>query len=273
VNQCYSRFLEKALGDQGSLGQFFAEWKDSLGMINRRTVQLLTAAKSLKKGNLLAFADDLGLHPTSVKRKHRNKPNHEIADGASSLWLEYWFGWAPFVNDITSLASLMGQPFPGSRVRASAMSRDTVMNSNQNFERNIRHAMGGTVRISNPNEFLLNQLGLTDYLGTAWARVPFSFLADWCFDTQRYLSSFQDWAGVDVSDTYTNHYLRFHDRIQATPGFEYFPGWAECKGSSLIRKTGLAYPVPNLQITANLKQSLTRTASSVSLLAQMLLRM
>lgn len=271
VNQCYSRLREKALGEQGQLGQFFAEWRESLSMINRRTVQMLRAAKSLKKGNLLAFADDLGLHPTSVKPRHRRKPAREIADGASSLWLEYWFGWAPFVNDITSLTNIMGQPFPGARVSASAVSRNTEDVGNWHCERTIRHKMGATFGIDNPNTFLLNQLGLTDYLGTAWARVPFSFFADWCFDTSLYLQSFQDWAGVSYRDAFTNHYLRFNDRIGPS-GWEFNSGYGYCKGNALRRKVSLSQPIPNLQITANLRQSLTRTASSVSLLAQTLLK-
>lgn len=270
VNQAYARLRERAIGEQGQLGQFFAEWRDSLGTINRRTVQMLAAAKSLKRGNFLSFLDDLGIDPRRAKPKHRRMPAREIADGASSLWLEYWFGWAPLVDDITSLASIMGQPYPGDRVSASAVSRDTETADNWHCERTIRHKMGATFGIDNPNEFLLNQLGLTDYLGTAWARVPFSFFADWCFDTSTYLQSFNDWAGVRITNGYTNHFLRFNDRIGPS-GWEFNSGYGYCKGYGLIRKTSISHPIPNLQVTANLRQSLTRAASAASLLAQTLL--
>jgi hypothetical protein len=276
-NRAYERFKEDAIGDQSSLGVFAAEWKESLGMINTRALGLYQAARDLRRGDFGGFVEKLGVKP---KKKHRRglKPhemsNREVANQASGLWLEYWFGWAPMLNDMFTAGDNIQQPLPGGKAYGSAGGNVFVDNSTS-YQKDlasllVKYKIGAEFALSNPNLFLLNRLGLANPAQVAWELVPFSFVADWVTDFGSYLSSLSDWVGLEQSNPWVTCFCQGHDVFGIN---EEYSGEANCKYFALIRKTDIPRPLPNLQITANLGKSLTRSATAVSLLTQTLLGM
>lgn len=270
VNQAYERFKEKAIGENASIGVFAAEMQESLGMIQNRALTMYKAARALRKGDLGDMASHLGVR---VKRKHKGfKPRPE---NAAETWLEYWFGWSPFINDFYSVGEVMTQPVPGGKYAGTAKSpwylsgesRVWKIHGSGSFVAKV----GGEVYLENPNQFLMQQLGLVNPAQVVWELIPFSFLVDWVTDFGSFLGSYSDFFGCSVRNAYYTTLLQFHDEHREKSPF--VSGVSEVTGYAMYRKTGLYRPMPNTQITANLGQSLTRTATAVSLLTTTLASM
>lgn len=272
VSRARGRLREKVSGTSAELGAVFGEWKQSLGMIRSRAYGLYNAYRHLTRGNFRGFLNALSVNP---KRKHRNKLRN-AAEEASGLWLEYWFGWAPLTSDIFNAMTECGQGIPGSDERSSAGFAMNVQSSYGYYEEEAtgtgRIRMGATFNLSNPNQFLLAQLGLVNPVSVLWELTPFSFFVDWCFGVGSWIDSFSDFAGLSVENGYTSSVLVFRgkDRYLPTGPDAWSPGFRTHRGYAAYRAEGLVQPIPNMEIKANLGQSLTRAASAVSLLTQIL---
>jgi hypothetical protein len=275
-NQAYARFRDEAVGESSQLGTFFAEWRESLGMVTNRTLGLIDAARKLRKGNFPGFVKALSVSP---KKKHRNK-TYAAANEFSGLWLEYHFGWSPSVADIYAAVDVMQSAWPAERARGSAkMSFSREDGAATGYLRTqkgtYQHVMGAELKMNNPNLFLANQLGLLNPAAVAWELIPFSFVADWFFDVGSFLESFSDFAGVDVIRPWSLTVMRFVD-VDASDTLHFTnQQWlggqpSTTRGIAMLRRIGIPRPVPNLNISANLGNSLTRAASAVSLLTQLL---
>lgn len=270
VNKAYERFKEKAIGENASIGVFAAEMQESLGMVRNRAMTMYKAARSLRKGDIGSMASHLGVR---VKRKHRGfKPRPEAV---AETWLEYWFGWSPFVSDFYNVAEVMTQPLPGGRYTATARSPWYHHAENDTWDircsGGFRAKMGADVYLDNPNQFLIQQLGLANAAQVAWELVPFSFLVDWVTDFGSFLGSFTDFYGCTVGNAYYTTFLEFEDEHRLTD--PHVHGSSGVTGCAMYRTADLYRPMPNLQVTANLGQSLTRTATAVSLLTTTLASM
>lgn len=274
-NQAYARFRDEAVGEASQLGTFFAEWREGLGMVTNRTLGLVDAARKLRKGDFPGFVKALSVSP---KKKHRNK-THAAAHEFSGLWLEYHFGWSPSVADIFSAVDVMQRAWPAEKARGSAKvhySREDGKATGyiRTQTGTIQHVVGAELRMTNPNLFLANQLGLLNPVSIAWELVPFSFVADWFFDIGSFLESFSDFAGVQVIRPWSLAFMRYTDVDAPNPdhftNVQWFDGPCTIRGSALMRMTGIPRPIPNRNISANLGNSITRAASAVSLLTQLL---
>lgn len=266
-NKAYSRLVDDIHGTRSQLGTSFAEWRESYGMIANRAMGLRKAYTSLRRGNFKRALKELSVDP---KRKHRNKARN-AANEASGLWLEYWFGWSPFLNDMYESVQQLDQPFPsGERFQGSAtgyLESGTRTSTSWNVCFNkATFRTGARVRLINPNLFLLNSLGLVNPLAVAWEVVPFSFMVDWVSDVSTYLESFTDFAGLEVSRAYNNGRLI----TSKSRGHVRDPREATLAQVRFERKPGVLYPLPNLGVLMNLGQSKTRAVTAVSLLTQVL---
>ena len=72
----------------------------------------------------------------------------------------------------------------------------------------------GLVRITNPNSFLLNRVGLINPVQVAWQLTPLSMFVDWWLDVSTFLGSYTDQVGwslengqVGFKDTSKNTYV------------------------------------------------------------------
>lgn len=267
ANAAYEDFRDKALGDQSQVGVLFAEWKQSLGMVTKRGIQLATAANHLLRRRYVQGLNTLtGARHTGRGRFRSN------AGTLADTWLEWSFGWKPAYKDIhDALAQMTGDRLPSGSYSGSVGSShtDTITEPGgvtRVYHSSITHRTGATVLLSNPNEFLMSQIGLANPAVIAWELVPFSFVADWAFDVQSFLSSFTDFVGTSVTNPWSNHIGHFGDSI-TSPGLNITAiAVASKRGDTLIR------PTPNLEIRANLGNSIHRAANAVSLYTQALVR-
>jgi hypothetical protein len=275
VNKAYNRFRDKALGEKSALGVTFAQWKQSLGTITKALNNVIRSVDHLRRREFRRFIKsmDFRLHP---KHKHLSKAGAlDATKKAADTWLEYWFGWSADFADIYQGIQVLGGRLPqGNVARASAKAdhNEDFSNGIVHYisQRNFRCVVKGEVFLTNPNEFLLQQLGLANPLQVAWELVPWSFLIDWVTDVSSFLGSFTDFLGVEIRKAFTSKVGRgteLHDY-----GYPLTPRGLVCTANwgALVRTIGIPTPIPNLNAIGNLGRSLTRAASAASLLVQQL---
>lgn len=279
-NKCYAKFKEKALGDTAQIGTFIAEGREAYGMIAKRAIGLHRAYKSLRQGDFRRFLRDLSVNP---KKRHRNK-THAAVREVSGLWLEYWFGWSPSVNDMFTAVEVLNASLAEERLSAASgrsYPQAERLNIGPSFSNNrssqftsvrIIWKTGATLRVNSPNLLLSSRLGLIDPLQIAWEVVPFSFVADWFTKFGNVLSARTDFLGLSLLKPYRTclcsgpfQVVTFDKRA---PGYG---GTIDYHPVRMSRKKGLISPVVLWPVPTNFGQSHTRAATAVSLLSQILL--
>ncbi len=267
VNASYSQMVKKLNGEQSAIGVAAAEWRKSFGMIANRSMTLYRAYKALRKGDFRSFLNALRTTPL---RRDRGRTRAAVRE-ASSVWLEYSFGWKPSVNDIYSACAQLSEPLP-SNEKVFGRSGDSVRkyyaaSAAQDIGYRYRIEQGARFALVNPNLYLAAQLGLTNPALIAWELVPFSFLADWCFDVSSFLGAFSDFMGLSVKNSYRSDVTICDYRLHST---DTMSGVYHSRQVFMKRQPGLTRPFPNMDVQANLGGSKQRAANGVALLGQIL---
>ena len=130
--------------------------------------------------------------------------------------------------------------------------------------------MGASIYVTNPNRYLLQQMGLANPLLVAWELVPFSFVVDWVADVGTSLGGITDLLGCTVIGPYTTYYAK--GKVRSSWYWQLANARTTLSGHVVVikRKKGFDYPLPNLSFRANIGSSLNRAANAVSLLGQIL---
>ena len=217
-NKAYARFIEKfQTASQWAVN--FAERESAALMIANRGGQLIKAFNWARKGRPDRAAKTLGISKRDLRRA---KKSYERATGnrwgrakdVSATWLELHFGWSPLCDDIHAAAKTLVEDYPDRDVRASA-SRSTQQTGSyvpdvwtQNAARTYSCRIGAKVKVTNPNLYLANQLGVLNPAAIAWELIPFSFVVDWFSSIGQVLNSLTDFVGVELKDAYTTESYR-----------------------------------------------------------------
>lgn len=285
-NKCYSSFVSgTASFAQGANN--LLEAKGNLSNIAKHAGTLFQAYKDLKKGNLSGALRHLGISAPPATRK-RNWRKKQVAD----KWLELHFGWVPLVQDIgTSVDALCGShatlqkhPVHGRGRAAYALGyMNTRSETNELFRYDTDYVhgiygcrMGAVITVSNPNQFLANQLGFVNPLSVAWEAVPFSFVVDWFSNVGQVISSMSDFVGLGLEFAWTTEFadVTRDSKHSVTAKHDYDSDkWWLNNHSQFTGKhvhvnrvpgiTGPSFLVPPFQ-----GFSVTRAATALSLLAQ-----
>lgn len=260
----YSRLYNKMLGkisERASLLTALAEYRSTSVMVGNRLLQLFKAARALRKGRFREFLKVLNASPLPRHRRTRWTRPRDF----SSLWLEYWFGWAPTIGDIANAIDVLQGEIPGERVRVSSGGRNMSFDSSRvaplPFPRYVHGVkfsyimqLRATITVTNHNLWLANQLGFVNPVRTAWELVPFSWFADWFTNLGQVLGSFTDTVGIKVSDVWLTRYVFGSSEellIQSSSGYsrsQSFFGVKREKRGSLPRPE-LVLRVPGLPWT------------------------
>jgi len=286
-NKAYSKFKDKVLGDTAELGVFIAEGRQSYGMIANRATGLYRSYRQLRRGNFRGFLKELSVNP---KRKHSSK-TRAFAHEVSGLWLEYWFGWSPAVNDMFAAVEQLNRTLSTERLHGVGMSwlperservgaTSAVRNSTCKGKLYVK--TGATCRLVNPDAALSASLGLANPLSIAWELVPFSFVVDWFTKFGNVLNAKTDFLGIELSDAYTTTFYKvvmdyetwYGGNASGKPKAER-PAWniaTEHTYYKTSRVSGLAYPVVLKPKLLNFGSSVTRAATAVSLLTSLFIR-
>lgn len=259
-NKAWSKLVDRVRSGPASLGESIAEGHKALGMIGKRATQMFHAYSALRKGNFRGFLRELSIGPY---RKHKNWIRSPV-NQASSLWLEYSFGWKPLCKDIYDAATTLSKPVPGSQYKGSGREEYSFDYPGEHFQTTGVCAMGAFVAVDSPNAYLLQQLGVANPIQIAWNLLPMSFLADWVFDINTFLGALTDFVGCSVRRPYTLYFARGLVRASFSTNV------LEGQVGVYSRHPGLDFPYPNFSILTNLGSSITRAANAVSLLGQLL---
>lgn len=278
-NRSWDKMLDKVRGDTSALGTAALEGRETFEMVANRVTGLYRAYKALRKGDFRRFLRELSCDP---KRKHRSTVR-TASNEASGIWLEYWFGWSPTVQDIGSAAMALGVNPVLASVRERGTSgfhiqevRSISINGNARQHSTVVHGLvrqGAEFRLTNENLFLASRLGLVNPVAIAWELVPFSFVVDWFTKFGSYLEGFTDLAGLQVVRPWSTSFAKIDTVgeywLTRSPGNRCVCRW---RTYNLKRTTSLLRPVPVTPKLVNFGDSVTRAATAVSLLNVLFLK-
>lgn len=210
-NLAYERLRSQAY-DHAGWAENFAQFGKSAQMVVGRLEQISQFSKAVSHRR---FRDAARILRTPLPSGVSNRK------AVSQNFLEYEYGLKPLISDIqTSLEILTNDLSFNKRIRGRATER---------FVSNVRTGGGfgsnptysyfqydiidgfltitcrATLKVTNPNLYLANQLGLIDP-ALPWKLIPFSFIVDWFVNVEQVISSYTDWFGVTLLDPHYSEY-------------------------------------------------------------------
>lgn len=290
ISQCYERFRSKT-SDRSSLGVTLLELDQSMAMIAKRSIELFRFGRRLVRGDLLGAARELRLAVVPKGASARKS--------FANNYLEYHFGWSPLVGDIYSSIDVLQSPLKDFHVRAGSKAPDQYMAiqplrivrsgasypfpfyaEDEEWRRlsSIGVKMGAEVGVTNPNLWLANQLGLINPAVLVYEKIPFSFIADWFFNVEQFLSQSTDFYGLSMKNAWTTRhaksFVHYHHLQLYQNGSGVLLDWAtvndRCTGGSLEIDRAEGLTLPSFGLRPFKVFGLRRSLAAVSLVTQQL---
>jgi hypothetical protein len=276
-NKAYEK-LKAGLGDTAGWLENVAQMGKTRQGIIQRSVQAYQAVSAIKK---CRFGDAARILRTPVPSGVSNRK------ALSQNFLEYEYGWKPLISDLQSsmeiLTSDPGERSLYGRAREPLTYRNfSITSTSTSYASLTRTAdawidarCGAIARITNPNLFLANQLGILD-LALPWKLMPFSFVVDWFINVEQVLSSCSDWAGVSLSHQWSNFFVSgSHKSLSYSTWNFQVPNdirWTKTNTWNIdVRMTRLtSIPGPVLQVKPFKGFSLQRGAQAIALVLAVL---
>lgn len=268
--RCINKLYTKA-----ELGVNLAQAGKSLDMITSRAVQATRAARALRKGRFREFLRHLGVKPLPKDHMRWRTRSRD----ASRLWLEYWFGWSPLINDIGIAVDNLQADYSknissvGTRVERNKKKQRNSYGWDRDYDYQwaVSVKVQAQIDVVNPNLFLANRLGFINPLVVLWDVIPFSFLADWLLPVSSFLNSFTEFVGLSIkkASSYTKVFWSGSETGSSTASKTSRDLRFSAGGWSGQRLLGF----PSWKFRSVIKlPSPTRAATAISLLAQNLSR-
>lgn len=194
---------------------FGAEGRSSAKMIVSGAERLLSAVRFAKRGNIRGLKGIFGSPPPNWKTPRVRRSAN--ADAASSLWLEYTYGWKPLVQDIgnavvslDALISRRSNPQGNRRLRSTLRRAEesdelvymsgspyTLMANRHQYKQEFRRATLNW-RVSSHDLYNAKSFGFTNPAEVAYELMFLSFVVDWVVPIGDYLSSLDNHLGVEI---------------------------------------------------------------------------
>lgn len=291
------KVLDRAKGEQFNVPVAIGEGRETIKMVSSSIGSLVNAARSLKRGNFLKAARDLGCKPLSktARKKLSRQRAIEPTKAFANAWLAMSYGWIPLMGSVFDAVLLY-------RDRASQLSRQlatvtararkswTVYSENQLLHTTASgsydscfgtvvkdyHETARMAWVCSPTGANFSgQLGLLNPLEVAWELVPLSFVADWFIPIGDYFSS------LDVPYRFTHQGGTIGRRLDATAtcyqtSFDSRYRWSGITGlySKVVKVERiplLSIPLPRLSdLSLDPELGAKRITSGLSLLRQLL---
>jgi len=223
------RFNSK-LRDTAEIGAAVAQYGQSVDMIANRALQIYRFTKALRRFDFPGAARELnhavygkdGAYYRRTMRGNFHRMNLRRESRAfASNFLEYSFGWAPLVSDVSSAVDILGSPQRGTKkVTARARANDTFTGSTNNgtpwapvimigqHQFTIAVICEAEVEVTNPNLSLASQLGFVNPVSIAWEVMPFSFVIDYFVNVQSYLENYTSLFGLGLTNVWSTTYVK-----------------------------------------------------------------
>ncbi len=209
-NRAVSECRQKAAEVKLDLSEAFAGLPETVLMVALRTKQVLTAWRSMRRGDFRGAAAALGLSP---RRWHKTLG----IKSTQQAWLELQYGWLPLLGDIWSGIKLTNDLLSGAQHHAYAKRQletdlwtygltsggpSTWVNPQITTWGRTSVDVRYNFRVSDTNLAFLNSLGVLNPFYTVWVAVPFSFLVDWFLPIGDWLQSISSTLGLQFIDGY-----------------------------------------------------------------------
>lgn len=305
-NRAYAKFINKLRAgvDAGTgetsdevsqLGVALAEIGETADFVRDKTELILSYTQALydnREKEAREFAEQLRTRKGRKLAKYRRAYDTSLARKwgvprwLSARWLEYWLCVAPTIGDIHATAQVLTKAhfFQSEVTGASTYPlvryyRDRSP-KNPNYPATAYRSddgkgrgcvkVGGFAELSNPNVALAVDLGVANPLVIAAELVPFSFVLGWFVNWNQYLSSFADTAGFKLSKTYYTSYA-YVEGTQAAweKHLGPYPTVMQMRAVAM-KRTVSSIPAPFLKVILPNRLSLSRAATAMSLVVQLL---
>lgn len=249
---CVNKALSRLSLSGGSVAVTLAEADKTAAMVANAASRLARAFRYLKSGNLPGMANSLNLtindkRISSFKRRRGLAAQRgDLRNFSGNSWLEYSYGWVPFVSDVFSQAENLANYMverqldpvrtvtarhkttkQGSRTVAQSgglwkVRHDELDEKEGRIVLNYRLAEAPSVT---------NVFGLNNPALVAWELLPFSFVYDWFLPIGNYLENLSATSGlVFHSGTYA-------EKGVATIVSQIYPGKSTGSGTSTVTCT------------------------------------
>lgn len=315
ARQAYALAYDRAMsGAKGavtaSVAANIAERKSSFDMITKRATQIHSAYRAIRKGDVRGFVTVLGFRKRATRKgtqwvrlgkggRQFSIPNKRIIysekrfkrnlQDSGSLWLEYWFGWAPLLGDVYSAARVLSDDVPDETLRnvfrGTGKTKRVYSNrivafggkdvQTDNFSADYMASVQFTVTSRRENADKARKLGLVNPASVAWEVVPFSWLVDWFIPVGRFLESYTDTVGFTYGNAFAST-KRVCSRETTALFRTRVPTYWSTQTSqaySFDRTIHGTLPIPGLfDRKGTLLSSWTRAATAISVLAGFLKR-
>lgn len=266
-NKAYDKLVDM-MRSSASIGAALAEASDAYAMVANRAKQLLSFGQAVKR---LQFDKAAAILRASTVPKGVSKRK-----SFASNYLEFHFGWSPMIGDIYDAIDVLQSPMdnftPRGKASTGTMQYESQKGPPAEYSSKTTATWSGhvhagvDVRITNPNLWLANQLGLINPAAVVWEVVPFSFVVDWFVNVEQTLSSFTDFLGLEATNPFTT--LVFKQKARAQWGKPYF----YASGNQYCRmRRDLSLLRPALARKVYKADNLRRALAQVSLLNNLFL--
>lgn len=258
--------LQDILGERAEIGTTLAEYSSAVQMVTSATTRLGTAALALKKGQFRKFLGALNAKPLP-KHRHWVRSSPKIA---STLWIEYWFGWSPTINDIQTAGRILDSDPPvGSlpfevRTGCEWVAKKGAGPSWPAYDIAAKSfaKAGGKYQLVNPNLALAQSMGVLNPLTIVVNVTAWSWLLGWFVNLNQWVDSLTAFAGYKFTDTYVTRFTTF----KGSKRWDFGPtNYADYDVQGMLTVRELRLPVVRLHFK-KFSLSLTRAATAVSLL-------
>lgn len=191
-NECRLKLANKIKGQNINLAQAMIEFRQSADLFLSLSQELYMGYKSLKYGHFRG----------SFRSLNKSKE-------LSKKWIEYQFGLAPLVSDLTGLADSLAlglrdglelqasQTISGRYQTYSRTFPDGYGNMIEHFEReNFTVRMKARYKIQHTSVHNIARFGFFNMPALGWELVPFSFVVDWAIPVGSWLESLDALHGI-----------------------------------------------------------------------------
>jgi hypothetical protein len=200
-NAAIAKFNGKIRKGSASMGVTLASWKQSRDMIIHR---VQAGGKTLDREFSRLSRDE--------KRLRRLKKEQ---DPLANQVLETEFGWLPLFQDIKAALTTVCQDgvppeWVGSRHTGPILASQVVdggypgaMVSRKVWTGELTTRLVANVRITNPNVWLMNRMGLINPATVIWDLIPWSFLVNMFVNVNAMISSVTNYVGLELTNLST----------------------------------------------------------------------
>lgn len=284
TNASYSKLLGELRAGSAGLGVTLASYRQSADMIRLRAKQIRKLAKkaesraeALNRMRSKRLAENRRARRRGGPRKWA--PRDLIPVGSANVFLEGIFGWMPLYSSMKEAMEILASSPPFEVVGRSHTEFRILPKQNNHYGYSpgfttetclttVRVKQSAEFRVTNPNAWLANQMGLVNPAVVAWDLVPWSFVVNMFVNVNSLMSQFTDFYGLEYRNASTTVRRDYHE----TSVFEktlwvvyYMEDTRVFNNYTKVRTLGLSFPSIEFRLP---KLTLSTAVMALSLAVQ-----